>query len=100
MNLSNKNNRIIFFFITWFGGIFGIHWFIQKNYTKGLIYLFTCGGFIFCWFYDWVMALINIFSYKEERFSIQQRHRHINKPTQFQDNTNTNYYSQQKKTNC
>lgn len=72
MDLSNKNNRIIFFFITWFGGMFGIHWFIQRNYMKGCLYLLTCGGFIFCWFYDWIIALINIFSYKQERFQNQE----------------------------
>lgn len=97
MDLSSRTNRVIFFFITWIGGIFGIHWFVQRNYKKGLLYLLTFGGFMFCWFYDWVITLINIFSYKEERFPIQQKHRHINKTTQFQDNTNTYYYSQQEK---
>lgn len=72
MDLSRQSNRIIFFFITWIGGPFGIHWFVQKRYKKGFLYLFTAGGFIFCWIYDCVIAFINIFSYKQERFSKPQ----------------------------
>lgn len=63
MDLSNKNNRIIMFIITYFLGIFGIHWFIQKNYTKGFLYLFSCGGFVVCWIYDVIRCFVNIFSY-------------------------------------
>ncbi len=72
MDLSSRTNRVIFFFITWIGGIFGIHWFVQRNYKKGLLYLLTFGGFMFCWMYDLFVALINIFSYKQERFSKQK----------------------------
>ena len=79
MDLSKKPNRILFFFITWIGGIFGIHWFIQKNYLKGCIYLFTAGGLIVCWIYDWIIALINIFSYKQERFPKKVKQSHVDK---------------------
>lgn len=79
MNLSKKSDRVLFFFITWLGGIFGIHWFIQKNYLKGFLYLFTAGGFIVCWIYDWIIALVNIFSYKQERFSKQQKQKYTDK---------------------
>ena len=72
MDLSNKTNRVIFFFITLIGGMFGIHWFAQRNYKKGLLYLLTFGGFMFCWICDLFIALINIFSYKQERFSKQK----------------------------
>ena len=65
MDLSNKTNRVI-------GGMFGIHWFAQRNYKKGLLYLLTFGGFMFCWICDLFIALINIFSYKQERFSKQK----------------------------
>lgn len=80
MDLSNKNNRVVIFFITCFGGVLGIHWFVQKNPKKGIIYLFTAGGFIFGWIYDTIKTFINIFKYdplymefsyiKKERISI------------------------------
>ena len=49
MDLSIKENRILMFFITLFTGSFGVHWFIQKNYKRGIFYLFTFGGFFVCW---------------------------------------------------
>lgn len=39
MDLSIKENRILMFFITLFTGSFGVHWFIQKNYKRGIFYL-------------------------------------------------------------
>lgn len=72
MDLSNKSNRIIMLFITYFLGIFGIHWFIQKNYTKGFLYLFSCGGFVVCWIYDVIRCFINIFKYDQNFLSLKE----------------------------
>ena len=67
MDLSHKENRILMFFITLFTGCFGVHCFIQRNYKKGLFYLFTIGGFFVCWLYDIVKAFFDIFD--DEKFS-------------------------------
>lgn len=75
MDLSNKNNRIIIFFITWFGGIFGIHWFVQKNPIKGIFYLLTAGCFIVGWIYDTVKTFINIFNYDPLYMKIQSKNK-------------------------
>lgn len=91
MDLSNKNNRIIFFFITWIGGPFGIHWFIQKNYIKGILYLFSFGGFIVCWIYDWFISLKNIFSYDPNKFPIQSNEKYIKKNKLYNQNNNDSY---------
>lgn len=39
------DDPVRFFFLTLFGGIFGLHKFKTKEYLKGLFYLLTCGGF-------------------------------------------------------
>lgn len=70
MDLSVKSNRIIMFFITWFFGIFGVHWFIQRNYTRGFLYLISAGGIIVCWIYDTIRCFINIFHYDPNYLSI------------------------------
>ena len=62
MDLSKKENRVLMFFITLFTGIFGVHWFIQKNYKKGVFYLFTIGGFFVCWLYDIFKSFFDIFN--------------------------------------
>lgn len=67
MDLSNKENRILMFFITFFTGCFGVHCFIQRNYKKGVFYLFTFGGFFVCWLYDIFKSFFDIF--KDEKFS-------------------------------
>lgn len=61
MDLTKKKNRIFMFLITWFFGIFGVHWFVQKNYKKGCIYFITIGGFVIYWIYDTFKAFMNIF---------------------------------------
>ena len=61
MDLSKKGNQILYFFITWVTGIFGVHWFIRKDFTKGVIYFFTAGGIVVFWMYDTINAFINIF---------------------------------------
>ena len=55
------------FFITFFTGCFGVHCFIQRNYKKGVFYLFTFGGFFVCWLYDIFKSFFDIF--KDEKFS-------------------------------
>lgn len=65
MNLSIKENRILMFFITLFTGSFGVHWFIQKNYKRGIFYLFTFGGFFVCWLYDICKSFFDIFDDKK-----------------------------------
>ena len=62
MDLSIKENRILMFFITLFTGSFGVHWFIQKNYKKGIFYLFTFGGFFIGWLYDICKSFFDIFN--------------------------------------
>ena len=64
MDLSKTKNRVIMFFITLFTGVFGGHYFIQKEYKTGLIYLFTIGGFMIGWALDVVKSFIAIFKYK------------------------------------
>lgn len=49
-----------FFLITLFGGVFGIHKFVQKKYGMGFLYLFTCGLFGIGWIIDTFIAFINI----------------------------------------
>ena len=44
-----KNKDLL---ITIFGGWFGLHYFCNKKYKKGLIYLFTCGLFFVGWWHD------------------------------------------------
>lgn len=65
MDLSIKENRILMFFITLFTGSFGVHWFIQKNYKRGIFYLFTFGGFFVCWLYDICKSFFDIFDDKK-----------------------------------
>ena len=62
MDLSIKENRILMFFITLFTGSFGVNWFIQKNYKKGIFYLFTFGGFFIGWLYDICKSFFDIFN--------------------------------------
>lgn len=73
MDLSIKSNRVVMFLITWFFGIFGIHWFIQKNYTKGFLYLISIGGFFVCWIYDIVKCFINIFNYNPNYLALNKK---------------------------
>lgn len=40
------------FYLCLFGGWFGLHKFIEKDYKKGFLYLFTLGGLIFLWVRD------------------------------------------------
>lgn len=35
-----------------FGGWFGLHYFVQKNFFKGMLYLFSGGIFLIGWIYD------------------------------------------------
>ena len=35
-----------------FGGLFGLHYFYVGKIGKGLLYLFTCGLFMFGWIID------------------------------------------------
>lgn len=50
-----------FFLITLFGGVFGIHKFVQKKYRMGFLYFFTCGLLGIGWIIDTFIAFINIF---------------------------------------
>lgn len=70
MDLSIKSNRILMFFIIWFFGIFGVHWFIQRNYTRGFLYLISAGGIIVFWIYDTIRCFINIFHYDPNYLSV------------------------------
>lgn len=56
-----KLNRISYFFITLFFGIFGVHKFINKQYGLGVLYMLTFGLFGVGWLTDSVSAFINIF---------------------------------------
>lgn len=87
MDLSNKTNRIIMFCITYFLGMFGVHWFIQKDYKKGIIYLFTCGGFVFMWLIDIVKSFINIFNYNPDYMAVKEKNKKESQINYIQDNT-------------
>lgn len=64
MDLSKTKNRVLMFFITLFTGVLGGHYFIQKEYKVGLIYLFTIGGFMIGWALDVIKSFVAIFNYK------------------------------------
>lgn len=92
MDLSDKVNRILMFFITWFGGIFGIHWFVQKDYKRGVLYLLSAGGLIVCWVYDTFKAFVNIFKYSPH---IQEQLIFDNNSTQTKSNNSVNQKNKQ-----
>lgn len=60
-------NKVGKFFITWLLGFFGVHKFIEKKYSIGIIYLFTLGLFGIGWFYDSIIAFIEIFKTEEPK---------------------------------
>lgn len=99
MDLATKSNRILFFFITWFGGIFGIHWFLLKNYSRGTIYLFTAGGFVVCWIYDVFKAFVSIFK-DNSLFVINDKIKNIHNDAEksvkneYQNSNKNDYYHQ------
>ena len=49
MNKFSKTTQIL---ITVFGGWFGLHCYLNKQYGKGVLYTLTCGGLYIGWFYD------------------------------------------------
>ena len=92
MDLTKKKNRIFMFLITWFLGIFGVHWFVQKNYKKGCIYFITIGGFAICWIYDTFKAFMNIFKndlYFENVSPINEQM--VTKQSSHDSDSNTNH---------
>ena len=46
----------LYFFLTLFGGIFGLHKFVTGQFKMGLLYLFTGGLFGIGWVYDVIRA--------------------------------------------
>lgn len=52
-----NNEKIKELLIVIFGGIFGIHKFLDGNIKMGLIYVFTCGLFGFGWIIDIIKVL-------------------------------------------
>ena len=55
------NKKIIRILIVIFLGPFGVHKFIDKEYKMGVIYIFTCGLFLFGWFYDIIKEIYRYF---------------------------------------
>lgn len=53
------------FFIVLFGGPFGLHKFINKEFGMGILYLFTGGIFLIGWFKDVINASKNLFNINE-----------------------------------
>lgn len=51
-NDSTEGSRIVAFLIIFFLGPLGIHKFIKGDILKGLLYLFTLGGFGILWIFD------------------------------------------------
>ncbi len=45
------------FYLCLFGGFLGLHKFYQRDYKKGLLYLFTIGLFMFGWLTDCIRLL-------------------------------------------
>lgn len=54
-------NKWVRLLVTYFFGIFGVHKFIDKQYGMGVLYLCTCGLFVFGWIYDVIKAFIALF---------------------------------------
>ena len=48
------------FIITFFLGMFGVHKFLKRQISMGVLYFFTAGLFGIGWFYDTVMAVIRL----------------------------------------
>lgn len=55
-------NKVSYFLITLFFGMFGVHKFINKKYGFGLLYFCTVGLFGIGWLYDSIKAFVNIFT--------------------------------------
>ena len=62
-----ERNYKLEFFVCIFGGIFGIHKFIQKKYAQGILYFFTAGLFFFGWFIDIYKLYQYAYVYNEEK---------------------------------
>lgn len=59
--MNTKNiNPVVYFLVTFFGGFFGIHKFIDGKVGMGILYFFTVGLFGIGWIIDTVKALIAI----------------------------------------
>ena len=54
MGKYSRKSKIL---ITVFGGWFGLHHYLSKNYKKGVLYTLTCGGFYIGWIIDIVKVL-------------------------------------------
>lgn len=59
---TRRINPILYFLIVYIGGIFGIHYFVDGNNKKGVLYLCTLGYCGIGWLIDLVKAFILIFN--------------------------------------
>lgn len=50
-----------FFRIVLFGGLFGIHKFVTRQYMQGILYLITCGGCGVFYLYDLIAIQIKAY---------------------------------------
>lgn len=53
-----KLPKIVQILIVLFGGIFGLHHYINKDFAKGVVYTLTCGLFWFGWLYDLYQTIV------------------------------------------
>ena len=59
-NRQEKTHAVIKFLLCLFLGMFGAHYFYEKKFGLGLLYLFTWGLFWIGWFVDCIRLLVNL----------------------------------------
>jgi len=59
--MNQKKEIKLEFYLTLFGGPFGVHKFYKKKIFMGILYFFTCGLFLFGWWIDSIKAGINYY---------------------------------------
>ena len=90
ISMNNKNmNPIVYFIITFFFGMFGIHKFIDKKIGLGILYLFTAGLFGFGWIIDLIKALILMIQ------SFESNNSNPNTNQSSFENSDNNFYNSQ-----
>jgi len=55
-----RKRAIIKFVLCLFLGLFGVHYFYEKKFVMGLLYLFTRGLFWIGWIFDCIRLFINM----------------------------------------
>lgn len=61
MEQETRTEQLIMLLVTFFFGIFGIHYFVRRQYGLGILYFFTFGLFGIGWLVDVIRAFIALF---------------------------------------